>query len=110
MKNLIFLLGFAFSLSAFSQVKPHKNKWDFKKSNLSTYDKKQKKSLIVFFEEKIDDTCCSSKDIEFYKGNKEYFLSVKMKSGKLEINYFYDNKDVLNIDQLLFEIGEVVKK
>ena len=109
MKNLIFLLGLACSLSAYSQVKPHKNKWDFKKSHQASYSKKQKKSLIVLFEEKIDATCCSTKDIEFYKGNKEYFLNVKMKSGKLEINYFYDNKDVLNFDQLLFEIGEGTK-
>ena len=67
------------------------------------------KDLIEFFEEKIDATCCSSKDIEFFKGNNEYFFSVKMKSGELEINYFYDNKDVLNIDQLLFDIGEKIK-
>ena len=65
--------------------------------------------MIEFFEEKIDANSCSSKDIEFFKGNNEYFFSVKMKSGELEINYFYDNKDVLNIDQLLFDIGEKIK-
>ena len=108
MKYLIILLGLAFSHSSYSQVKPHKKKWDFEKSNITSYNKKQKKSLIEFFEEKVDANCCSTKDIEFYKGNKEYFFSVKMKSGELEINYFYDNKDVLNIDQLLFDIGEKV--
>ena len=110
MKYLIILLGLACSLSSYSQVKPHKKKWDFEKSNTSSYNKKQKKSLIEFFKEKIDATCCSSKDIEFFKGNNEYFFSVKMKSGELVINYFYDNKDVLNIDQLLFDIGEKMKE
>ena len=35
MKYLIILLGLACSLSSYSQVKPHKKKWDFEKSNPS---------------------------------------------------------------------------
>jgi hypothetical protein len=109
MKYLLILLGLAFCHTSYSQVKPYKNKWDLKTSSKTTYTKKQKKTLIQFFEENIDATCCSSKDIEFFKGNKEYFLSVKMKAGKLELYYYYDNKDVIDIDQLLFEIGEKTK-
>ena len=52
MKYLIILLGLACSLSSYYQVKLHKKKWDFEKSNTSSYNKKQKKSLIEFFEEK----------------------------------------------------------
>lgn len=97
----------AFSQTLFSQVKPHKKKWDFKRSHQSSYDKKEKKMLVSFFENKIDPACCNTKDIQFYKGNSEYFLSVNMKSQELEIDYFYDHKDVLKFDELLSELAEI---